>query len=356
VVSVGERARQWLAAGGHFDWVPSQPLRHGGSLGIFHAEFGDPEAPLLALVHGFPTSSLDWFDIVGPLAADHRVVVLDLPGFGFSDKPKGERYTLSRDAELVGYYLTEILGAHSGAVVAHDRGDSVALGFANRCADGQTGFEVTDLVLSNGNIFLPLSSLNALQYALLDPATGPVTAAALTPGVLAAGMGQSTFTPPRGPDDPEIIALADSFSYNDGIAVMHDTIQYLVERSHNEQQWLDALAANPVKTTLIWGLQDTIAPLRVAAYVWNTCLSTKAGDNEFWLLPRANHYPQNDQPAEFVAVLKATLSNNSPDIPGALSTDPNAPVFLDRSRPHLPSASEVLLAGAPGVLTARLLA
>ena len=356
MVSVGERARQWLAAGGHFDWVPSQPLRHGGSLGIFHAEFGDPEAPLLALVHGFPTSSLDWFDIVGPLAADYRVVVLDLPGFGFSDKPKGERYTLSRDAELVGYYLTEILGAHSGAVVAHDRGDSVALGFANRCADGQTGFEVTDLVLSNGNIFLPLSSLNALQYALLDPATGPVTAAALTPGVLAAGMGQSTFTPPRGPDDPEIIALADSFSYNDGIAVMHDTIQYLVERSHNEQQWLDALAANPVKTTLIWGLQDTIAPLRVAAYVWNTCLSTKAGDNEFWLLPRANHYPQNDQPAEFVAVLKATLSNNSPDIPGALSTDPNAPVFLDRSRPHLPSASEVLLAGAPGVLTARLLA
>ena len=342
MVRVGERARQWLAAGGHFDWVPSQPLRHGTGLRVFHAEFGDPEAPLLALVHGFPTSSIDWFDIVGQLATSYRVVVLDLPGFGFSDKPKGERYTLSRDAELVGYYLTEILGARSGAVVAHDRGDSVALSFANRCADGQTGFEVTDLVLSNGNIFLPLSSLNALQLALLDSTTGPATAAALSPGVLAAGMGQSTFTPPRGPDDPEIVALADSFSYNDGVAVMHDTIQYLVERSQNEQQWLDALAATPVKTTLIWGLQDTIAPLRVAAYVWNTCLSTKAGDNEFWLLPRANHYPQNDQPNEFAHVLKATLSNNSPDIPGALSTDPGAPVFLDRSRPQLPSAAEVL--------------
>jgi hypothetical protein len=140
---MGERARQWLAAGGHFDWVPSQPLRHGASLSIFHAEFGDPEAPLLALVHGFPTSSIDWFDIVDPLAAHYRVVVLDLPGFGFSDKPKGERYTLSRDAELVGHYLTEILGARSGAVVAHDRGDSVALSFADRCADGQTGFELT---------------------------------------------------------------------------------------------------------------------------------------------------------------------------------------------------------------------
>ncbi len=341
-MSMGERARQWLAAGGHFDWVPSQPLRHGASLSIFHAEFGDPEAPLLALVHGFPTSSIDWFDIVDPLAAHYRVVVLDLPGFGFSDKPKGERYTLSRDAELVGHYLTEILGARSGAVVAHDRGDSVALSFADRCADGQTGFELTDLVLGNGNIFLPLSSLNALQHALLDPTTGPQTAAGLAPQMLAAGMGQGTFTPARAPDDPEIVALADTFSYNDGVAVMHETIQYLVERSQNERGWLDALAANPVKTTLIWGLQDTIAPLRVAAYVWNTYLSTKAGDNEFWLLPRANHYPQNDQPAEFVQVLNATLSNNSPDIPGALSTDPGAPVFLDRSRPHLPSASEVL--------------
>ena len=339
---MGDRARQWLAAGGHFDWVPSQPLRDGNGLSIFHAEFGDPDAPLLALVHGFPTSSIDWFDIVGHLAADYRVVVLDLPGFGFSDKPKGERYTLSRDAELVGYYLTEVLGARSGAVVAHDRGDSVALSFANRCADGQTDFEVTDLVLSNGNIFLPLSSLNALQHKLLDPNTGPATAAALTPQILAAGMGQSTFTPARDPANPEIVALADTFAYNDGVAVMPDTIQYLVERSANERGWLDDLAANPVKTTLIWGLQDTIAPLRVAAYVWNTYLSTKAGDNEFWLLPRANHYPQNDQPAEFVQVLNATLSNNSPDVPGALSTERDAPVFLDRSRLSLPSASEVL--------------
>lgn len=128
------------------------------------------------------------------------------------------------------------LGAHRGAVVAHDRGDSVALSFANRCADGQTDFELTDLVLSNANIFLPLSSLNALQHALLDPKTGPATAAALTPQMLAAGMGQSTFTPPRGPDDPEIVALADTFAYNDGVAVMHDTIQYLVERSQNERQ------------------------------------------------------------------------------------------------------------------------
>lgn len=338
---MAERAQDWLQAGRHFSWVPREPLEHADSLNIFHAEFGDREAPLMLMVHGFPTSSIDWCDVAGELSATHRVCVLDLPGFGFSDKPAGENYTLRRDSELLGYYLTEILGAGAGAVVAHDRGDSVALSFANRCAAGEFDFELTDLVLSNGNIFLPLSNLTGYQRKLLDPQTAP-SLASMTAQMLAGGLGQSTFTPPRGIDDPMIAALAETFAYNDGIAVMHGTIQYLVERAEYETQWLDELAALAVKTTLIWGLCDTVAPLRVAAHVWDNYLVNKPGDNEFWVLPRANHYVQNDQPREFVEVLRATLSNTSPRTPGPLSQDVGAPVFVDCSRGQLPLASEVL--------------
>ena len=338
---MSERARHWLQAGSHFSWVPSDPHQHTDSLSIFHAEFGDPEAPLLLMVHGFPTSSIDWQDVAGDLSATHRVCVLDLPGFGFSDKPLGESFTLRRDSELLAYYVEEILGASTGAVVAHDRGDSVALGFAIRCAAGEFRFELTNLVLSNGNIFLPLSNLTDYQRQLLDPQTAP-SLNFMTPEMFAAGLGLSMFTPPRGPDDPAIAALADTFGYNDGMAVMHGTIQYLVERAENERQWLDGLAALPVKTTLIWGLCDTVAPLRVAAHVWDNYLVNKPGANEFWVLPRANHYVQNDQPREFTHVLEATLSNTSPEDPGPLSADVGAPVFVDRSRVQLPSSSEVL--------------
>ena len=336
-----ERAQQWLEAGGFFPWVPSEPLRLADSLNIFHAEFGDPEAPLLLMVHGFPTSSIDWQDVATELSATYRVGVVDLPGFGFSDKPAGEEFTLRRDSELLGYYVREILGAKSGAVVAHDRGDSVALSFAVRSAAGEFGFEPTNLVLSNGNIFLPLSNLTDYQRQLLDPQTAP-SLNFMTADMFAAGLGLSMFTPPRGPDDPAIAALADTFAYNDGMAVMHGTIQYLVERAENERQWLDSLAALPVKTTLIWGLCDTVAPLRVAAHVWDSYLVNKPGANEFWVLPRANHYVQNDQPREFVDVLEATLSNTSPQEPGPLSAEVGAPVFVDRSRAELPSAAEVL--------------
>ncbi|MDH6243946.1 pimeloyl-ACP methyl ester carboxylesterase [Mycobacterium sp. OTB74] len=113
---------------------------------------------------------------------------------------------LHRDSELLGYYLVEILGAHKGDVVAHDRGDSVALSFAYRCSTGQTPFEVSNLVLSNGNIFLPLSNLTEFQRLVLNPATATATVAAITPQLLAAGLGQTTFTPRRALDDPTIVA------------------------------------------------------------------------------------------------------------------------------------------------------
>jgi pimeloyl-ACP methyl ester carboxylesterase len=339
------RAREWLDAGAFFDWTPREPLRHGAKLRIFHAERGDPEAPTLLLLHGFPTSSIDWYDVVDALSEHHRVCVLDFPGFGFSDKPRGAGYTLDRDAELVDHYLDQVLGASAGAIVAHDRGDSVALAFAARCAAGESAFELHHLALSNGNVFLPLSNLNPFQRLVLDPSSAPEVLATVTPEALAAGMGANTFTPPRSASDPSIAALTQTFEYNDGVAVLHDTIQYLVERSEHEREWLQALADSPVPIAVVWGLYDVVSPPRVAAHVWNRYLATKPRDNQFWLLPAANHYLQNDQPEEFVEVVGRVLGGDSPEAPGPLSAAPAAPILVDRSRPKLPSAKDVLEAG-----------
>ena len=336
------RAREWLDAGSFFEWVPNEPLQQVNQLSIFHRESGDPDAPILALLHGFPTSSIDWYDVVGALSQEHRVCVLDFPGFGFSDKPAGEDYTLRRDCELVDHYLQEVLGARTGAIVAHDRGDSVALAFAARCASGETAFELSHLVLSNGNLFLPLSNLNPFQRLVLDPSSAPEVLAAVTPDALATGLGENTFTPSRSLQDPAIAALAQTFEFNDGLAVIHDTIQYLVERSEREEDWLEALARSDVPTTVIWGLYDVVSPLRVAAHVWNAYLAAESGANELWLLPRANHYLQHDQPREFAEVVSRALSRSSPDAPGPLSSERDAPILVDRSRAKLPSAKDVL--------------
>jgi pimeloyl-ACP methyl ester carboxylesterase len=202
--------------------------------------------PVLLLIHGWPTSSIDWLDVAGQLSGRFRVCALDFPGYGFSGKPQGWGYSLRRDAELIEFYLAEVIGAEAAVIVAHDRGDSVTLVHAARCAQGRSAVRLEHLVLSNGNIFLPLSNLTQSQRRILATDSGPQIAAALSAPVLAAGLGATTFTPPRKPGDPEIEALTATFAHGNGMKVLHETIQYLAERSKDEQGWLTALAGRPV--------------------------------------------------------------------------------------------------------------
>jgi pimeloyl-ACP methyl ester carboxylesterase len=344
-VNGAERATRWLEVGDYFEWTPPTGAEASHPLRIFHAEFGNEELPFLLLVHGFPTSSIDWHDVCGSLSERYRVGVVDFPGFGFSDKPPRHRYTVADDALLLSHYLTKIVGVGEVSVVAHDRGDSVALSFVSRVAAGELPLVVRHLVLSNGNMFLPLSNLTTFQRLVLHSETASGVLDVLTPAALAAGMGLTTFSPPRTADDATVAALAETFACNDGIAVLHDTIQYLVERAQSEEQWLQKLSGLSVPTAVVWGILDTISPLRVATHIWHRYLATKPGDNSLWLLPNANHYLQNDQPAEFAAVVKTVLQGETPETPGATSTEPGAPVLFDRSRVRLPGAGEVLARG-----------
>ncbi len=336
------RADAWRATGAHFSWSPSgedtTPVQ------IFHVELGDPGAPVLALVHGFPTCSIDWFEVAERLSTRYRVCTLDFPGYGFSDKPRGWGYTLQRDAELLDHYLGEVVGAESVVMAAHDRGDSVALIHAANTAEGRARVVLEHLVLSNANIFLPLSNLTDAQRLILH---NPEVLEQLTPESLAAGMGAVTFTPPRGPEDPEVQALAATFAHDDGIAVLHETIQYLVERSVDEQAWLRRLAATAVPTTVIWGVYDTVSPIRVATHVWHEHLMFKPGRNALYLIPGANHYLQNDRPDAFVETVLHALDSPDDAAPGALSEAVDAPILVDRSRTELPDAAQLIAQRAP---------
>ncbi len=331
------RAEQWRARGAHFTWMPSDAA--AAPVQIFHVELGEPDAPVLALVHGFPTCSIDWFEVAERLSARFRVCAIDFPGYGFSEKPRGWGYSLRRDAELLDHYLGEVLGAESVVMAAHDRGDSVALIHAANMAHGQARVELEHLLLSNANIFLPLSSLTDAQRMMLHQ---PQLLEQLTPELLAAGMGAVTFTPPRGPEDPEVAALAATFAHDGGVGVLHETVQYLVERSLDEERWLRSLAATALPTTVVWGIYDTIAPVRVATHVWHEHLMFKPGRNALYLVPGANHYLQNDRPDAFAEVLVHALDSPDEATAGALSGALDAPVLVDRSREELPDAAELI--------------
>jgi pimeloyl-ACP methyl ester carboxylesterase len=338
--AAGGLAAAWRARGSTFSWSPGDG--DAPAVDVFHVEAGDPQNPVLLLVHGFPTCSVDFAGVVDLLTDRFRVCALDFPGYGFSDKPRGWGYGLARDAALLDHYLREIVGAESAVLLAHDRGTSVSLRHTLDAAAGRTATRVEHLVLTNGNIFLPLSELTDFQRLVLDPATADDVLAVITPELLAQGMGAATFWPPRTGDDPEIRALADTFAHADGVRVLHETIQYLVERAADEREWLEALARTDVPTTVIWGMNDAVAPPRVAMHVWSEFLMLSPGSNSLYLVPDAGHYVQNDRPDAVVTALLHALDVSADRSPGPLAQVAGAPVLVDCSRPRLPAATEVL--------------
>ena len=164
------RASRWRHRGSYFSWAPREPAI--APLEIFHVESGDDSAQVLLLVPGFPTCGLDWSGVTGLLPERFRVCTLDFPGYGFSDKPKGWGYSFGRDAELLDFYVRDVVGAESIVVMAHDRGSSVALNYVlpqqPRIRDG-AATHVEHPPLTNANLYLALSGLTEFQRRLLDP-------------------------------------------------------------------------------------------------------------------------------------------------------------------------------------------
>jgi pimeloyl-ACP methyl ester carboxylesterase len=322
---------EWSSNATTLTWRSTTEANSGAEVAVFSRRAGTPGAPPLVCVHGFPTSSIDYYALSKELSTQYDIFVLDLPGYGLSDKPPEPYvYSLYDDARLLVHAITEVWNLTGYRMVTHDRGSSVGMIALDMLSSQHPGAVPVDVVMTNANIYLPLANLTAFQTALLDDATGRATAAATTPELLAAGLGASTFMPRRDLADPEIAALAKCFAHNDGIRVLPDTIQYLRERAADETRWLEKLSTSDVNLTMVWGVHDNVSPLRVPNHVWHTYLKNKPGRNRYWVLPTADHYLQCDAPEQLAQIIRLT-SEGSDIALQTLGNSPNGAVLVDQS-------------------------
>jgi pimeloyl-ACP methyl ester carboxylesterase len=98
---------------------------------VFYREAGTPGAPAILLLHGFPTSSHMFRDLIPELAGDYRVIAPDLPGFGFSRAPDRSAFTYSFEnlANFVGKFV-DAIGLDRFAIYVFDYGAPVGFRLA----------------------------------------------------------------------------------------------------------------------------------------------------------------------------------------------------------------------------------
>jgi pimeloyl-ACP methyl ester carboxylesterase len=116
---------------------------------VFYRAAGDPSAPVVLLLHGFPASSFMFRELIPRLADRYRVIAPDLPGFGFTEVPAERKYTYSFAALAVTLEaFTEALGLNRYAMYVFDYGAPAGLRLAMAHPE-----RVLAIVSQNGNAY-----------------------------------------------------------------------------------------------------------------------------------------------------------------------------------------------------------
>lgn len=118
-----------------------------GDVSIFYREAGSRERPTILLLHGFPTSSHQFRNLIPRLADRYHVVAPDLPGFGFTTAPEGFDYSFASLAAAMEAFV-DAIGLDRYAIYIFDYGAPVGL----RLALARPG-AITAIISQNGNAY-----------------------------------------------------------------------------------------------------------------------------------------------------------------------------------------------------------
>ena len=139
-------------------------------INLFFREAGDATSPTVLLLHGFPTSSHMFRNLIPRLADQYHVVAPDLPGFGFSDSPPRDqfKYTFESLARVIDAF-TEKLGLKRFAIYIFDYGAPVGLRLALAHPE-----RISAIISQNGNAYEESLSegWNPIQNYWKEPSAG----------------------------------------------------------------------------------------------------------------------------------------------------------------------------------------
>jgi pimeloyl-ACP methyl ester carboxylesterase len=225
-------------------------------LDIFYREAGSPNRPTVLLLHGFPTSSHMFRELIPALANDFHVIAPDYPGFGQSSAPEpGEfEYTFDHLAQVMEAFLKQV-GCTRFAMFMQDYGSPIGFRIAAKHPEW-----VSALLVQNANAYL--EGINTEAFAPLQPFWANRTA--------------ETEAPVRGFLAPETTKFQYTHGARNSAAIspdnwLHD--QALLDRPGNDRiqlallhdyqnnvprfaQWQTYLREHQPPTLITWGKND----------------------------------------------------------------------------------------------------
>ena len=270
---------------------------------ITYREAGDPNLPVVLLVHGITSSGATWDPVMSALAEHAHVIAPDLLGHGGSDKPTAD-YSLGALASGL-RDLLERLGHDRASVVGHSLGGGVAMQFAYQY------YELCDrlvLVSSGGlgrevSLALRAATLPGAEFVLPVIANRRVRDLGVRIGQLVARLPVKV--------QPSVVEAARGYASladNPSRSAFVHTLRSVVGPGGQRVSGRDRLYLLGDRPTLIvWGSRDTVIPVEHAYAAHEAVPGSRLEVFEL-----SGHFPHQDEPERFASVLLDFLGTTQP--------------------------------------------
>ncbi|NXD70581.1 MEST protein, partial [Eolophus roseicapillus] len=256
----------WRSSGGYFTYRDQNIFYRDSSGAVGSSD-------VVVLLHGFPTSSYDWYKIwEGLTQRFHRVIALDFVGFGFSDKPRPHHYSIFEQASIVEGLVRHLgLRHHRINLLSHDYGDTVAQELLHR---------------------------NHLKQVTKLGMTSRVILCCCCPKEVTCGDADSTSVSLHRHTLPwEQHCSSSGHLLLSNNRILFSILQYINQRKKHRERWVGALMSTSVPLHLIYGPLDPVNPHPEFLQLYKKVLPMSTVSV---LDDHISHYPQLEDPTGFL--------------------------------------------------------
>jgi pimeloyl-ACP methyl ester carboxylesterase len=282
----------------NFQPVSYQPVGIGDEavkLAVHESGAGKP----LILLHGLGASSYTWRKIIPQLAKKHHVIAIDLKGFGKSDKPFDERYTLLDHARLIEDFILR-RKLRNVTLAGHSYGGGVALAVALNLQEG--GYNHIDRMILIDSIAYR-QPLPFFFQVLKTPIIGELGLSIIPPNLQMGRALTIAYYEDAKVTDEMVDAYAEALYSEGGRHALLHTIDGLDPALADK--FADRYPSLKQPALVLWCEHDKIVPLKYGRRLANDLPNANPK-----LIHNCGHIPQEEQPEETLSAINEFMAKN----------------------------------------------
>ncbi|MCU0824970.1 MAG: alpha/beta hydrolase [Leptospira sp.] len=279
------------------EWRKSGEFFTYNDLNIYYRVIGEGQ-PIL-LIHGYPYNSYDWKDLIefsnsNPSNYKIKWILLDLPGMGFSDKPKNHIYSFSEYANILIYFVN-FLNIKSFDIFAHDLGASVVQELLSKVEMDGLKLDIRSIAFMNGGIFSSVYKPRFIQRLLSQTPNwfGSFLSHRISRKKIESSV-LSLFGPETKLSQDRLEEYWQILNYKNGKDIAYLLGRLVFEKPKFQERWIGAMNATNIPLAYICGPYDPNSGIHMAKKFESTVPNGKL----YLLSEGIGHWPQIESPSE----------------------------------------------------------